>query len=76
MLTLFALGLALILFSQAFFSAWRWIADGVVRSFRLNAIGMFFYSNVGKLGLRRWLLNDIPWRGDEKFSTSAADAGC
>ncbi len=53
-------------------SAWRWVAFALGAYFLLGAVGMLFYSKVGKLSLRERLLDRIPWRGDEKV----LDVGC
>jgi SAM-dependent methyltransferase len=53
-------------------SAWRWAGYLPGLYFLLGAVGMLFYSKVGKLTLRERLLDRIPWRGNEKV----LDVGC
>src|SRR5215510_3707860 len=51
-------------------SLWVGLAVGLLL---LNsAIGMIYYSKVGKLRIRDELLGSIPWRGDE----TVVDVGC
>src|SRR5262249_21115564 len=50
----------------------RWIGLIVCFFFLFGALGMVYYSKVGKLKLRDRLLDSIPWRGDER----ALDVGC
>jgi len=50
----------------------RWIGLIVGLYFLMGALGMVYYSKVGKLKLRDRLLDSIPWRGDER----ALDVGC
>jgi SAM-dependent methyltransferase len=70
--TLFALGIALCCLAWVFTSAGRWISFGLALYFLFGALGMLFYSKVGKLRMRDRLLNRIPWRGDERV----LDVGC
>ena len=72
MATLFSLGIALLLVGRVTSSTWRWVAYCVGGYFLLGALGMLFYSKVGKLALRERLLDKIPWRGDERV----LDVGC
>ena len=72
MLTLFVLGMVLVIVGYALSSAWRWVAYGIGAYFLLGALGMLFYSKVGKLRLRERLLDHLHWRGDEKV----LDVGC
>jgi SAM-dependent methyltransferase len=50
----------------------RWICLIIGLYFLVGALGMVYYSKVGKLKLRDRLLDSIPWRGDER----ALDIGC
>ena len=70
--TLVALGFAMAVASRIVHSGWRWFACGLAGYLLLGAVGMLFYSKVGKLALRERLLDKIPWRGDEKV----LDMGC
>ena len=72
MAALFALGLASPVVGHVVLSAWRWVAYALGGYFLLGAVGMLFYSKVGKLALRERILDNIPWRGDEKV----LDVGC
>lgn len=67
-----ALAVVFLLAGYAASSAWRWVARGLGGYFLLGAIGLLFYSKVGKLALARRLLDRIPWRGDERV----LDVGC
>lgn len=70
--TLLVLGLALLLLGNVVSRAWRWVAYFAGGYFLLGALGMLFYSKVGKLKLAQRLLDKISWRGDERV----LDVGC
>lgn len=70
--TLLVLGLALLLLGNVVSRAWRWVAYFAGGYFLLGALGMLFYSKVGKLKLAQRLLDTISWRGDERV----LDVGC
>src|SRR6266481_3960633 len=53
-------------------SGWRWVMHITGAYFLFGALGMLFYSKVGKLRLRERLLDRIPWRGNE----TVLDVGC
>jgi ubiquinone/menaquinone biosynthesis C-methylase UbiE len=53
-------------------SAWKWLPWGFGIYFLLGAVGMLFYSTVGKYRLRERLLDRIPWQGGELV----LDLGC
>ena len=67
-----ALGAVLQLVGHESSSAWRWVARGVGAYFLLGALGMLFYSKVGKLALTERLLDRIQWLGNERV----LDVGC
>jgi len=64
--TLFALGMALCCLGLLITSAGRWIPFGFGLYLLFGALGMLFYSKVGKLRMRDRLLNRIPWRGGRR----------
>jgi SAM-dependent methyltransferase len=70
--TLLVLALALLLLGNVVSRAWRWVAYFAGGYFLLGALGMLFYSKVGKLKLAQRLLDKISWRGDERV----LDVGC
>lgn len=70
--TLLVLGLALLLLGNVVSRAWRWVAYFAGGYFLLSALGMLFYSKVGKLKLAQRLLDKISWQGDERV----LDLGC
>ena len=70
--TLLVLGLVLLLLGSVVSRGWRWAAYFAGGYFLLGALGMLFYSKVGKLKLAQRLLDKIPWRGDERV----LDVGC
>ena len=70
--TLLVLGLVLLLLGSVVSRGWRWAAYFAGGYFLLGALGMLFYSKVGKLKLAQRLLDKIPWRGDERV----LDLGC
>src|SRR5216683_6809807 len=50
-----------------------WAVSLVVAAYLLlMAGGMLFYSLIGKRAIRDWLLDQVPWRGDEVV----LDVGC
>src|SRR5258708_19977503 len=50
-----------------------WAVSFVVAAYLLlMAGGMLFYSVIGKRSIRDWLLDQVPWRGDEVV----LDVGC
>lgn len=67
-----ALGVVLLVVGQESSSAWRWVARGVGAYFLLGALGMLFYSKVGKRALTERLVDRIQWRGNERV----LDVGC
>jgi cyclopropane fatty-acyl-phospholipid synthase-like methyltransferase len=71
-LSLLALGVALLFIGHALLSVWRWIAYAFAGYFLFGVAGMLFYSKVGKLQLRERLLDHISWQGDERV----LDIGC
>ena len=70
--TLLVLGLTLLLLGNVVSRAGRWVAYFAGGYFLLGALGMLFYSKVGKLKLAQRLLDKISWRGDERV----LDVGC
>src|SRR2546430_9823951 len=70
--TLVVLGFASLASTRILHSGRRWVGYGLAGYLLFGAVGMLFYSKVGKLTLRERLLDKIPWRGDEKV----LDAGC
>jgi SAM-dependent methyltransferase len=70
--TLVALGAALLIVGRVVLFPWRWVAYSLGGYFLLGAAGMLYYSKVGKLALRDRLLDKIPWVGDERV----LDVGC
>jgi SAM-dependent methyltransferase len=50
----------------------RWINPVAGVYFLQGALGMLYYSKVGKIRLRERLLTSLPWRGDE----GVLDVGC
>src|SRR5258706_15540883 len=48
------------------------VSLGVAAYLLLMAGGMLFYSLIGKRAIRDWLLDQVPWRGDEVV----LDVGC
>jgi arsenite methyltransferase len=50
----------------------RWIGIAAALYFFQGAMGMLFYSKVGKLRMRERFLDSVPWRGDEQV----LDVGC
>jgi SAM-dependent methyltransferase len=70
--TLAALGVSGLSAGVFLRSGWRWVGFVIGGYFLLGALGMLYYSKVGKLGLRERLLDGIAWRGDEKV----LDVGC
>ena len=53
-------------------SFWRWIALGIGGYLFLGALGLIFYSKVGKLKMRHRLLDRLSWSGNERI----LDVGC
>ena len=70
--TLSGLGGVLLLVGARLRSGWRLVAGAAGAYFLLGALGMLFYSKVGKLALVERLLSKIPWRGNERV----LDVGC
>lgn len=70
--TLLVLALAVLLLGNVVSRAWRWVAYFAGGYFLLGALGMLFYSKVGKLKLAQRLLDKISWRGNERV----LDVGC
>lgn len=70
--TLSVLGAAGLLFGYFLSSGWRWLGIVLGVYFLLGAIGMLYYSKIGKLTLRERLFDKIPWRGNE----IVLDVGC
>jgi len=66
------LGVSLSVLANVVHSPWRWIAGGLSAYFVLGAVGMLYYSKVGKLSLRERLLDKISWNGNERV----LDVGC
>lgn len=71
-LSLLLAGVAVGCAAYALHSFWRWIALVVDGYFLLGALGLLFYSKVGKLKLRQRLLDRLAWSGDERV----LDVGC
>lgn len=70
---LLVLGAALCCLAYVLASGWwRWISVGLGVYFLFGAFGMWFYSKLGKLGMRERLLDRTPWKGDERV----LDVGC
>jgi ubiquinone/menaquinone biosynthesis C-methylase UbiE len=70
--TLFVLGAALCCLAYVLASGWRWISLGIGVYFLFGALGMLFYSKIGKRRMRERLLDRITWRGNERV----LDVGC
>ena len=65
----FSIGL---LFPHFFHLPMRWIGIIMGAYFLQGAVGMVYYSKVGKLRMQEAILDSIPWRGDEQV----LDVGC
>jgi len=74
MAALFALGLASPVVGHVVLSAWRWVAYALGGYFLLGAVGMLFYSKVGKLALRERILDNVPGEETKRFWTLAVGA--
>ena len=72
MLSLSLAGVALCCAAYGLHSFWRWLALAVGAYLWLGALGLLFYSKVGKLKLSQRLLDRLRWSGNERV----LDVGC
>ena len=72
LLSLSFAGIAICCAAYVLHSFWRWIALAVGAYLLLGAVGLVFYSKVGKLKMRQRLLDRLPWSGSERV----LDVGC
>jgi hypothetical protein len=68
------LGVVLLRVGPESSSAWRWVARAVGAYFLLGALGMLFYSTVGKSALTERLLARMQCVGMSESWMGAADA--
>ena len=72
LLSLLLAGVAVCCAAYVLHSFWRWLALAVGAYLLLGAVGLVFYSKVGKLKLRQRLLDRLLWSGTERV----LDVGC